>query len=60
MRQSLLAASESFKLISGARRGTHGSFGVPASDEDSSVNVLFLDNYAETKWEVSIALHERR
>jgi hypothetical protein len=33
--------------------GVHRSFGVPSLEGDRGVDVAFLDEYAETEWEVS-------
>ncbi|ORY88174.1 RNA polymerase II transcription factor B subunit 2 [Leucosporidium creatinivorum] len=42
---------ENFRLaLTGG--GTHGSFGVPSLNEDPSIDVAFLDSYAETQWEM--------
>ena len=34
-------------------RGQQGSFGKAAKEQDPEVTVQFLDDYAETQWEVS-------
>lgn len=33
-------------------RGRQGSFGKPAPEQDSEVTIQYLDDYAESQWEV--------
>ncbi|KAK4703579.1 transcription initiation factor TFIIH subunit 4, partial [Phenoliferia sp. Uapishka_3] len=56
--ESLLVMHEQFRInfkLALTGGGTHGSFGVPAEERDidqrESVDVAFLDSFAETQWE---------